>query len=394
VNDRRGQFIHPRQRLTRRRFLQFAALATGGLLLPACMSDDDESTGTPGATSTPSEDELVVVTAVSGYDNPTVWEGRTLTVTSWGGEYEEAQRRAIFEPFERLTGAKIDVAGTDVAELRRMVEQEETSWDVSDVLFEDVLPLANLGVLQTLDYNVIDPEGLSSSSRMEHGVASSYYSTVLTYRTDRWPDLPAPASWRDFWDIERYPGTRGLHRQPQGTLEFALLADGVALDEIYPIDVPRALSVLDRVVPEIALWWEQGAQPAQMVTAGDLDMSSAWHSRILRLQDEEAAFAIQWNGGALSGDAWVIPGGTPNLDVAMDFINFATRPEVCAAFSTIVPFGPVNTGTFDLLPPEITERLPTAPQHRDVQFITDFEWWFQHREAVEAEFDDWMAEHP
>ncbi|HYI15005.1 MAG TPA: PotD/PotF family extracellular solute-binding protein, partial [Thermomicrobiales bacterium] len=128
--------------------------------------------------------------------------------------------------------------------------------------------------------------------------------------------------------------------------------------------------------------------------SGDLDMVSAWHSRIYRLHEENSAVAIQWNGGAISGDSWVIPKGAPNRDVAMDFINFATRPEVCAAFSTLVPFGPVNTNTFDLLPAEIVDRLPTAPQHRDVQFMTDFEWWFQHREAVDAEFEDWLAEHP
>ncbi len=335
-----------------------------------------------------------MVQSVPGYDNPTVWAGRTLTVTSWGGEYEDAQRRAIFEPFERLTGAQIEVSATDIAQLRSMVEDEETEWDVSDVLTEDVLPLANLGVLETLDYNVIDSDGIIADSRFDHAVGSSFYSTVLTYRTDRWPDLQPPGSWRDFWDVERYPGTRGLHRQPQGTLEFALLADGVTLDELYPLDVPRAFASLERILPSITLWWEQGAQPVQMVTSGDLDMVSAWHSRIYRLEDESTSVAIQWNGGAISGDSWVIPGGAPNLDVAMDFINFATRPEVCAAFSTLVPFGPVNTNTFDLLPAEIAEHLPTAPQHRDVQFFTDFEWWFQHRETIEAEFEDWLAEHP
>jgi putative spermidine/putrescine transport system substrate-binding protein len=392
VNGSHEAFL--RQRLfSRRRFLQLATVAAGGLLVPACMNDSDDVP--PGATSTaaPETDE-VMVTAVPGYDNPTVWEGRTLTVTSWGGEYEDAQRTAIIEPFERLTGAKVNVSATDITQLRRMVENEETEWDVSDVLTEDVLPLANLGVLETLDYNVIDGDGIFAEARLDHGVGSSFYSTVLTYRTDLWQDLPPPGSWRDFWDVERYPGTRGLHRQPQGTLEFALLADGVALDELYPLDVLRAFAALERILPSITLWWEQGAQPAQMVTSGDLDMVSAWHSRIFRLREESTSVAIQWNGGALSGDSWVIPGGAPNLDVAMDFINFATRPEVCAAFSTLVPFGPVNARTFDLLPVEITDRLPTAPQHLDVQFFTNFEWWFQHREAIEAEFDDWMAEHP
>lgn len=381
-----------RQRLllSRRRFLRLATLAAGGLLLPACRGNDDG----PVATATPPPSDDVLTPAVAGYDNPNVWAGATLTVTSWGGEYEDAQRKAIFEPFERLTGARIDVGVTDIAQLRTMVEADETEWDVSDVLTEDVLPLANLGVLEPLDYNVIDPDGIFDEARLDHGVASSFYSTVLTYRTDRWSDLPPPSGWRDFWDIQRYPGTRGLQRQAQGTLEFALIADGVALDELYPLDVPRAFAALNRILPEIALWWEQGAQPAQMVIAGDLDLVSAWHSRILRLQADDQAVAVQWNGGALSGDSWVIPSGARNRDVAMDFINFATRAEVCAAFSSLVPFGPVNTNTFELMPADVAARLPTAPQNRDVQFMTDYEWWFQRREAVEGEFEDWMAEHP
>lgn len=393
MNNPHDAYLRKRHLLSRRRFIRLAAITGGGLLLPACLGDDDDPPLVATAT-TPPEIDTVLVSTVAGYDNPTVWEGRTLTITSWGGEYEDGQRRAIIEPFERLTGAQIEVGATDIADLRSMVEDEETQWDVSDILTEDVLPLANLGVLETLDYNVIDPEGIIAEARLDHGVGSSFYSTLLTYRTDRWPDLQPPGSWRDFWDLDRYPGTRGLHRQAQGTLEFALLADGVALDELYPLDVPRAFASLDRILPAITLWWEQGAQPAQMVTSGDLDMVSAWHSRIFRLQDDNPSVAIQWSGGAISGNSWVIPGGAPNRDVAMDFINFATRPEVCAAFASLVPFGPVNTNAFDLLPADVVDRLPTAPRHRAVQFMTDFEWWFQHRESVDAEFEEWMAEQP
>ncbi|MEX1158101.1 MAG: ABC transporter substrate-binding protein [Thermomicrobiales bacterium] len=377
--------------MSRRRFIGFAALAAGGIWLPGCGDGSNGNQPAATATATSASDDALVL-AVPGYDDPTVWAGRTLTVTSWGGEYEDAQQRAIFEPFERLTGARIEVGTTDIAQLRAMVEDEETEWDVSDVLNEDVLPLANLGVLETLDFNVIDHDGILDNARTDHSVGSSFYSTLLAYRTDRWPDLPPPGSWRDFWDVERYPGTRGLHRKAQGTLEFSLLADGVALNELYPLDLPRAFASLDRIRPALTLWWEQGAQPVQMVTSGDLDMVSVWHSRILGFEDEEAAVAVQWDGGALSGDSWVIPGGAPNLDVAMDFINFASRPEVCAAFSSLVPFGPANGNTFELLPDEIVAQLPTAPQHRDLQFTIDYEWWFQRREAVEAEFEEWFAE--
>jgi putative spermidine/putrescine transport system substrate-binding protein len=78
----------------------------------------------------------------------------------------------------------------------------------------------------------------------------------------------------------------------------------------------------------------------------------------------------------------------------MDFINFATRPEVCAAFASLVPFGPVHGGAFDLLPEEVARRLPSFPQNLEQQFALDYDWWFNNREQVEAQFDEWFADHP
>jgi putative spermidine/putrescine transport system substrate-binding protein len=392
MDDPTWQRLTLQRLMSRRQFLRAATLVTAGGLLAGCRGDDDDPVATEVPTATPGVE--LVVSAVEGYEDPTVWEGRTITVTSWGGEYQAAQERAIFEPFQRLTGAIIETATTDVVTLRRQVAAEDTRWDVCDVLFEDVLPLANLGALETLDYNIIQPHGIFNDVRLDHGVGSSYYSTILAYNTDRWPNELPPSSWADFWDIERYPGTRGLHRSAQTTLEFALLSDGVGVDDLYPLDIDRAFARLQEIQPSIVLWWEQGAQPTQMMSTGDLDMTGAWHSRIDRIRAEGATVDIQWNGGALSGDAWVIPKAAPNRDVAMDFINFATRPEVTAAFSSIVPFGPVNRNAFDLLPPEVAFRLPSNPEHKERQFTIDFEWWFRHREAIDERFREWFAEHP
>jgi putative spermidine/putrescine transport system substrate-binding protein len=378
-----------RQLLSRRRFLQLATLAAGGALLSACRGEEGADP-TPVPTPTPAED--VLVAEVEGYDDPSVWQGRTLTVTSWGGEYQAAQERAIFEPFQRLTGAVIETAQSDIPALRRQVTAGEIRWDVCDVLLDDVLPLANVGAVEPLDYNVIQSLGIYPDVRLDHGVGSSYFSTVLAYRTDRWPEAAPPAGWQDFWNQETYPGTRGLHRDPQSTLEFALLSDGVELDDLYPLDVERALARLESIVPNMVLWWEQGAQPTQMMSTGDLDMVGAWNSRVDRIRQDGALVEIQWNGGALSGDAWVIPRDAPNRDVAMDFINFATRPEVMAAFATLVPFGPVNRFAFDLLTTEAAARLPSYPGHKQQQFTVNFEWWFRHREAVQERFNDWYTE--
>lgn len=390
---------HPRsapllsRALHRRDLFRLIALGAGAVVLAGCERSDDNGEPTPGGSpgSTPVG---TTISTVVGYDNPTIWTGQTLTVTSWGGEYQDAQEQAIFEPFQRLTGAKIRTETTDIPVLRDQVESEDVTWDVCDVLLEDVIGLANLGAIEEIDYNVIDADGIFDDVRLDHGVGSSYYSTLQAFQLNRWEGVPDPSTWADFWNLDRYPGTRGLHQQPQTTLEFALLADGVPLNELYPLDVDRAFAMLDRIRDAITLWWEQGAQPAQILNSGDLDMTAAWHSRVERVRADGAPVGISWNGGALSGDAWVIPKGSANREVAMDFINFATRPEVCAAFSTLVPFGPVNRNAFDYIPQAVAELLPSYPPHKDVQFTIDFDWWFNQQEELTERFDAWLTEHP
>jgi putative spermidine/putrescine transport system substrate-binding protein len=377
--------------------MHHAALLAAGLALSACRTDDEDLTPTPEPepepTSTP-----VLVEAVPGYNDPTRWEDRILTVTSWGGEYQDAQSRAFFEPFERLTGATVVTAATDLAALRAQVDSGEVEWDVCDVLFEDVLPLANVGVIAPIDYDFLDLEDLIPEGIMEHGLASSFYSTILAY----WAGLPddiehvidGPAGWQDFWDLERFPGTRGLHRDPQSTLEFSLIADGVKIEDLYPLDVERALANLDRIREHVMLWWEQGAQPTQMIAGGDVDMVSVWNSRIESIIVDGAPVLTQYNQGAISGDAWVLPNGSPNVDVAYDFLDFASRPETGAAFASLVPFGPVNQRAFEFLEEEHRQRLPTSPEHLPLQFFINREWWFANREAVTERFEEWLADVP
>src|SRR3546814_14961578 len=44
-----------------------------------------------------------------------------------------------------------------------------------------------------------------------------------------------PSSLQDFFDLERFPGPRGLRRTPMTSLEWALLADGVPGDKVYSL---------------------------------------------------------------------------------------------------------------------------------------------------------------
>ena len=384
--------LHALQRtLSRRRFLQHSSLVAAGLALAACGDDQDDPTSTPEEVPEPTSTP-VLVTSVPGVDDPTRWQDRTLTVTSWGGDYQEAQAIAFFEPFERLTGAQIVTATTDLDELREQVDSGTVEWDVCDVLNADVLALANVGAIAAIDFDEIDTEDLLPEAMTEYSLVSSFHSTILAYREGYPEGGTGPESWHDFWNLEAFPGTRGMHRDPQSTLEFALIADGVDVADLYPLDVERALASLDRIREFILLWWEQGAQPSQMITSGDIDMVSVWNSRIERLSSEGAPVLIQWNQGAISGDSWVLPNGAPNEDVAMDFLRFVSRPETGAAFSSLVPFGPINERAFDLLDEDLRDSLPTSPALRQDQFFINYEWWFANREAVVERFEEWLAD--
>jgi putative spermidine/putrescine transport system substrate-binding protein len=154
---------------------------------------------------------------------------------------------------------------------------------------EDVLPLANLGAIAAIDFEEIDTDDLIPEAMMEHALASSFYSTVLAYRADFWE------GGRETIRLDGLLGCRTISRQPavciaipQTTLEFALIADGVEIEDLYPLDVERALESLERIRPHLLLWWEQGAQPSQMITSGDIDMVSVWNSRIERLSADGA----------------------------------------------------------------------------------------------------------
>lgn len=380
------------KKLSRRRLLQLASSASIALLTGCDLgSGDDEATTGPATPTIPT------LTSVEGYSDPRRWEGRTLVVATpgeEGTEYLQAQVAAIFEPFERLTGAIVETVRTDIALLRQQVESAEVVWSVCDVPAEEVLSLANSAIVDDIDYEVVDASDLFEPFVMPQGVGANLYATALAYSKPELASDKQPTNWTDYWDLDMFPGLRGFQESALGTLEFALLGSGVSIADLYPLDIETAFRRLDLIVDQIALWWRQGAQPTQMIAAGDLAMVAVWHDRILELAMGGAEVDLTWNQSQINGDSWVVPNGSPEREMAMDFVNFATRPEVTATFSKHFPFGPVNSRAHDLLAGDDMAILPGAPEIVDKQFVVDLEWWFRNREPVDELFREWLEEQP
>ncbi len=383
-------------RLTRRS----ATLA--GLSLPlalvACGSDDDPDVPDPTATVIPTQapptpTQEPVASPVAGYQDEGRWEGRTLTVATAGvAEFLDDLTVSFFDAFEADTGCVVEhvsLGREGVESVQSQVESGNIQWDVVLMPTNQVLELSNLGVLAAIDYDIVNGDNLYPELMMQHGVGAMLYSTTMVYSVTA--ENP-PQNWSDFWDLSLFDGSRALRRSPVGTLEFALLADGVSKDELYPLDVERAFAVLESL-REATIFYEDSKQPVELVSSGQVGLASSWTVRT-NLPDVASLVHPQWNGGMISADAWVSPRGSDNTDVAMSFINYATRAVPTANFSGRQPFGPVNKDALELMRDDIVESLPNSPEHLEVQFFENWSYWRDRREDLVAQFEEWLLNPP
>ncbi|MFN3985604.1 MAG: ABC transporter substrate-binding protein [Rhodocyclaceae bacterium] len=319
-----------------------------------------------------------------------------VTVISFGGATQAGQAKAYYQPFSAETGIKV-IPGEyngEMARITAMVQAGNVTWDVVEVESPELVRGCEEGLFEKLDYAKIGnkadfvPEAVT-----ECGIGTFVWSTVLAYNGDRLTE--APTSWADFWNVEKFPGKRGLRKGAKYTLEFALLADGVTPDKIYEVleteeGIARAFAKLDEIKEHI-LWWEAGAQPPQLLASGDLVMSSVYNGRIAAARKEGRNLQIVWNGSIYDFDYWAIPKGSPNLDDAYKFIAYASQPEPQAKMAIEVPYGPTHLQAVGTLAPEIAAELPTAPQNMEGAFATNTEFWVDFGEELEQRFNAWAS---
>jgi putative spermidine/putrescine transport system substrate-binding protein len=246
--------------------------------------------------------------------------GKQLTIVSWGGAYQESQRKAYYEPYMAEKGTKIveEEYDGELGKIKAMVDAKQVTWDVVDVDLAHALAGCDQGLLEKLDYSKIaDKSKFLPGTVYDCAVATISYATIYAYDGDKIKDNP-PTTIADFFDTTKWPGKRGLLKKPFGTLEAALMADGVPTADVYkvlgtPEGVDRAFKKLDSIKKDI-VWWEAGAQPPELLAKGEVAMTSAWNGRIYNANKTDGKnFKIVWDGQLLDWDLWSIPAGTPTL---------------------------------------------------------------------------------
>ncbi len=316
----------------------------------------------------------------------------TITFTSFGGAFQEAQRNAYLNAAEEALGITIlEDTLTGIAEVRAQVLAGAVTWDIVDLGLADCASAQAEGILEPLDYSIISTEGFDPAAFDTHWAGTIYFSTVLAWNTEVYGDNP-PQSWADFWDVENFPGARSLRNNPAGMLELALLADGVPRDELFPLDFDRAFAKMEEIKPHIDVWWTSGAQSAQLLADGEVDMIAMWNGRIDALLDEGLPVDFTFNDGLLSLDCLAIPRGSANKDVAMQALAIMLAPEQAARIPQYINYGPTTSLAFDLgiITDEQTRISPSAPENIAVQAISSAPFWAENRQAVQERWDTFM----
>jgi putative spermidine/putrescine transport system substrate-binding protein len=312
-----------------------------------------------------------------------------LSFVSWGGTTQEAQTTAWAAPFSEKTGIKVLQDGpTDYGKLKAMVESGNVQWDVVDVEADFALRAAREGLLEPLDFSVIDREQIDPRFVSDHGVGSFYFSFVLGYNQGRLGGK-APQDWSALFDTATYPGKRALYKWPSpGVLELALLADGVAIEQLYPLDLDRAFKKLDSIKKDI-VWWGGGAQSQQLLASGEASLGQFWNGRIYALQQDGAPVGVSWKQNLVMADFLVIPKGSKNKEAAMQFLANAASAKGQADFANLTAYAPVNTGSVAQLKADLAPNLPTA--YAEDQITLDFAYWAEHGPAIAARWNEWLV---
>jgi len=341
-----------------------------------------------------------------------------MTIVSWGGAYSRSQQNAYHDPYMAATGVKIindESSAEAVTKLRAMSEAGNVTWDVVDVVASDAIRLCDEGLAREMDFDeelAAAPDGTPASDDFGELIVSDcfipqiVYSTTFGYRTDveAW-NGKEPDDICDVFDLETFPGTRSLEKRPINNVEWALLCDGVAKEDVYDVleteeGVKRAFAKLD-TIKDSTIWWSAGAETPQRLADGEAVIGSTYNGRLFALiEEQKQPVKMLWDAQVFDLDGWIIPAGLPEerLNRALHYVKFATDTQRLADQAKWISYGPARKSSAPLvgkhaeLGIEMAPHMPTDPANATNTFLYNYEWWADHRDDLDARFQAWIAQ--
>lgn len=321
----------------------------------------------------------------------------TLSVVTFGGAYEAAVKQAYFTPFTEKTKHDFTFQSYSggLAKLQAMVQAKNVTWDLVDLEANDAMRACEEGLLQKFPVKLLgDTKDFLPGAISDCAVVSMVWSTVYAYDSTKVTGTPNSIS--DFFDLQKFPGKRGMRKSAKGTLEWALMADGVPKEQVYKLlstqqGVDRAFKKLDSIKSSI-VWWESGAQAPQLLADGAVSMVAAYNGRISdAVKQDGKSFKIVWDAQLYDYEWWGVPAGAKNAKLAAEFIAFASQPQRYADLTKYIPYAPPRTSAIPLIDPTRLKELPTAPGNFQNALKIDVSFWVDKSDSIGKQFQNWLT---
>ena len=272
--------------------------------------------------------------------------GTTVVFASYGGSYQDAERVSYCDPFAAETGARVVQAGPmNLVRFRTMSESGTPDWDVVDITINNLMSFARDNLLEKIDTGIVDTSRIDPQFVHEYGVGCIVWSYNLGYNTRTFPQGKRPTGWADLFDLKRFPGKRTLIDGAAPNLEVALLADGVAPSELYPLDVDRAFRKLDSIKAQ-TVFWSTNSQSQQLFVDEEVSMGLILNGRAYDASKKGAEIAVSWEQNIQSVDYLVVPRGSRNRAAAMKLIDTMTKADNQAKLANLIAYAPTNPAAF------------------------------------------------
>lgn len=322
-----------------------------------------------------------------------------LTIGDGGGDYTTAWTKAYYEPFFKETGVRVipvERQDSPIAEVRAVVETKAYKWDMCATIGQDAADtLAAEGFLDPLDLSGPDAAQIPDAMKSEHYVATELLAFMLAYRKDKFSE--PLTSYADVWNLEKFPGRRGLRKMARDAIMVALVADGVAPGEISTVLADeagwtRAFAKLDEVKGDIAVWWSSASQTTNFLRTGELDICPTFNTRAQFVADSGTPVGIVFNGGYYNPFGVIIPKGSPKADLARKFVAFCLNPERQAVACQEFAFGTTHPGALQFIPAERAKILPSYPENLAEMAQLDYRFWGPRQEEANTRFNEWLLQ--
>lgn len=340
-------------------------------------------------------------------------QAQTLNIVSWGGAYTNSQVKAYHEPWSEMTGDKIvnvNRSANGLAGLRAQTQAGNVTWDLVDMLPANAMIACDEGLIEPIDHDAILKKGDDGSLPTDDFVSGSLsecfipqivYSNLIGFNTEAFPEDQQPFLMQDVFDLENYPGKRALQKAPINNLEWALVADGVAPEDVYDVleteaGVQRAFAKLDTIKDHV-IWWEEGAQPPQLLADGEVVFASAYNGRLFAAAvDEGQPFEIIWDNQVFELDGWVVPVG--KMDKVKDYLEFATDTQRLADQAKYISYGPARKSSAAKVSTHATSgidmkpHMPTFGPNFATAIPKNDPFWADYGDELSQRFSAWLAQ--